>query len=232
MEKSVESSIDLTAIFRLLLKKLWMLLLIGVVAGIIGFGISAFLLTPQYRSAATLYVASSQSDANANKTTSDIAVAIRLANSYKEIFVSRTVLQQVESDFNGKYTIQQLSGMVSVENSDDSEILTLQVTCPAPSDAQRIAEKIFDYGTDEIMRVIRAGWVEYIDKPSLPQQPVSPNVLQNTLLAFIIGFVLCAVVLIVHDLINDKLKGQEDLTEAFPNVPIVGLIPKMRERRT
>ena len=76
MEKSVESSIDLTAIFRLLLKKLWMLLLIGVVAGIIGFGISAFLLTPQYRSAATLYVASSQSDANANKTTSDIAVFI------------------------------------------------------------------------------------------------------------------------------------------------------------
>lgn len=226
MEKSLESSIDLTAIFRLLMKKLWLLLLIGVIAGVIGFGVSAFLLTPQYQSVATLYVASSQSDANAGKTTSDIALAIRLANSYKEIFVSRTVLQQVEADFNGKYTTQQLSSMVSVQSSDESEILTLQVTCADPSDAQSIAEKVFDYGTDEIMRVIRAGWVEYIDEPSLPERPVSPNVIRNTLLAFIVGFVLCAGVLIVRDLIDDKLKGQEDLADAFPNVPIVGLIPK------
>ncbi len=231
MEKSLESSIDLTAIFRLLLKKLWLLLLIGVITGVIGFGVSAFLLTPQYQSVATLYVASSQSDANAGKTTSDIALAIRLANSYKEIFVSRTVLQQVEADFNGKYTTQQLSSMVSVQSSDESEILTLQVTCADPSDAQSIAEKVFDYGTDEIMRVIRAGWVEYIDEPSLPERPVSPNVIRNTLLAFIVGFVLCAGVLIVRDLIDDKLKGQEDLADAFPNVPIVGLIPKMKERR-
>lgn len=231
MEKSLESSIDLTAIFRLLMKKLWLLLLIGVIAGVIGFGVSAFLLTPQYQSVATLYVASSQSDANAGKTTSDIALAIRLANSYKEIFVSRTVLQQVEADFNGKYTTQQLSSMVSVQSSDESEILTLQVTCADPSDAQSIAEKVFDYGTDEIMRVIRAGWVEYIDEPSLPERPVSPNVIRNTLLAFIVGFVLCAGVLIVRDLIDDKLKGQEDLADAFPNVPIVGLIPKMKERR-
>lgn len=223
-----EVTIDLLEIARLLLRKIWIPIIAAVACGAITFGYCEFVVPAKYTSETKLYVANSDSGSD-EKSYSDVQVASRLANSYKVIFKSDTVCSSVSKQLGGKYSPKEINSMITVTTSTDSEIINLSVTTTSAKDAQIIAGYVFQYGRQEIMRIIRAGWVEYIDEPSLPTSKSSPSVKRNSALAALVGALVACGIIVAVELLSNKVKSKKDLTDAFKDVPIIGVIPVIRK---
>lgn len=218
------NEIDLLELVMVVWKKVWIPILSAICCAVLMFGYCEFVMAPEYTSNTKLYVANSDSNSD-SKSYSDVQVASRLANSYKEIFTSTTVCQNVAGKFDGRYTPSQIKSMISISTNSDSEIISLNVTCKSGKDAQAIAQHVFEYGRQEIMRVIRAGWVAYIDEPSLPTAKSGPASSRNAFLAGAAGVAVACAIIIAQHLLSNKVKSKKDLTDSFGDIPIIGVIP-------
>ncbi len=58
----------------------------------------------------------------------------------------------------------------------------------------------------------------------VPAGKFSPNIRRNVLICALLGFVLCAAVIIIRDLLDTRIKDQKELSEYF-GLPIIGTIP-------
>ena len=85
--------IDLKEIFGVLLNKLWLIAICGIVAGVIGFCVSNFAITPQYRSTTKVYILNKQNGTNV--TYNDLQMGTQLTKDYKVLITSRDVLEEV-----------------------------------------------------------------------------------------------------------------------------------------
>ena len=57
-EKDDEQEIDVAEILMYLLHWLWLIAIAGIITAAIGFSISAFIITPQYKSSTKIYILS------------------------------------------------------------------------------------------------------------------------------------------------------------------------------
>ena len=91
-------AIDLLHIVKTLLRRMWILVLAGVVAAAAGFAYSSFLIAPTYSSSIMLYVNNSSfslGNTNFSITASEITAAQSLVKTYGEILNNRTTLERV-----------------------------------------------------------------------------------------------------------------------------------------
>ena len=86
--------IDLLELAGLLLHKLWLLALCMVLAGGLGFLLSAFVFTPQYESETGVYILSSSAESS-TLSYSDTQLASQLTKDYEELITCRSVLEAV-----------------------------------------------------------------------------------------------------------------------------------------
>ena len=94
MNNEENEVIDLVEILYAIRQHLLEVILATVVAAIIGFAASKFLMTPQYSSSAMMIVNTRQ-DVTSNVTSDQINSATKLVATYSIIIKSDTVLQQV-----------------------------------------------------------------------------------------------------------------------------------------
>ena len=91
-------TIDLLHIVRTLWRKIWIICLAAVIAGGIGFGLSAFIIKPTYSSTIMLYVNNSSfslGNTSFSISSSEITAAQSLVKTYGEILNNRTTLERV-----------------------------------------------------------------------------------------------------------------------------------------
>ena len=80
-----EATIDLGEIFEALIHKIWLIVLIAILGGILAFCLGLFAVTPQYESTVKLYVNNASEATNNTKSyisTTDIDAAQSLVNTY------------------------------------------------------------------------------------------------------------------------------------------------------
>ena len=80
-----EVTIDLGEIFEALIRKIWLIILLAIVGGVLAFSFGYFAVTPQYESTVKLYVNNASETTNTTKSyisTTDIDAAQSLVNTY------------------------------------------------------------------------------------------------------------------------------------------------------
>ena len=92
-ERDEEVEIDLKELFFILLHHLWIIVLAGIVLAAGMFVYTRSFVTPLYSSTASVYVLNRQS--SDQLTYSDLNSSMQLTKDYQQMFVSRTVLEQV-----------------------------------------------------------------------------------------------------------------------------------------
>jgi len=70
-----------------------------------------------------------------------------------------------------------------------------------------------------------------IDYARIPISPVRPNVLNNTILAGFLGFLLSAMLLSLQLVYYEPIRKQEDV-EGELGLPVLGIIPENKEQKT
>ena len=78
---------------------------------------------------------------------------------------------------------------------------------------------------DVIKEAVEAGSVKVISNPSLATEPVSPNIMKNTMLAAAVGFVLVIGIIVLQVLLDNKINTEEDVTK-YLDMTVLGVIPQ------
>ena len=226
----MERNFTVNDIITILLKRLWLIVTLALVGGIVAFSYSQYVLPKKYTSKITLYVYN-QKDGQTTQAlnTSDFALSAKLVNTYMVILKSDQVLETVSSKISKlglNYSAKEIRSMISAEVVEETEVFEVRISAGNPEDAKIIADAIEQVAPPEIIRVVRAGAVETVDKATLPTTHSSPNIPQNTIIGIVVGMVLACGLAFVFELMNTSVKSKEELTEQY-KLPVLSVIPNL-----
>ena len=98
------------------------------------------------------------------------------------------------------------------------------------SGARQVCEQITAISPDVILESVEAGSVKLISQASVTPDPVSPNVMKNTAIAALFGFVVSVGIVVLRELLDNKIKTEDDVRK-YLDLPVVGVIPGLRYGR-
>ena len=220
--------IDVFAMLKTLWKRKFSIVLVALVFAIAAFGYSAFLAKKEYQSTSRIYVISRQNQDNNALTNSDLQAGSYLVKDYREIILSQNVLTQAIEELKLDLTPAELSKKISVSVPTDTRILSITAKDGDPKEAARIANGLRNVAAEKIISVTKVSDVTTLDEAEVPQSPSSPNIRRNVLLGFIAGAGLMVVLLVVVEVLDDRVKRPEDIEELM-GFTLLGVVPDIKK---
>lgn len=214
-----EDTIDLGAIFNLLLARIGWIILMGVLVGIVAFVITKFVIVPKYTTSTQILVINENknaADSAGNGVNfSNIQSSTYLAKDYVYMITSKPVMQQVISELGLQDTsYSALASQISVTTPDDTRILIISVTDEDPVKAKQIADSVRENSIEHIQSVIGTDTVRSIDGDIgavVPTSQSSPNVKRDTILGVLLGIIIACAIIILRYILDDSIKTEEDV---------------------
>lgn len=220
--------IDVFAMLKTLWKRKFSIVLVALVFAIAAFGYSAFLAKKEYQSTSRIYVVSRQNQDNNALTNSDLQAGSYLVKDYREIILSQNVLSQAIEELKLDMTPAELSKKISVSVPTDTRILSITAKDGNPKEAARIANGLRNVAAEKIISVTKVSDVTTLDEAEVPQSPSSPNIRRNVLLGFIAGAGLMVVLMVVVEVLDDRVKRPEDIEELM-GLTLLGIVPDIKK---
>ena len=220
--------IDVFAMLKTLWKRKFSIVLVALVFAIAAFGYSAFLAKKEYQSTSRIYVVSRQNQDNNALTNSDLQAGSYLVKDYREIILSQNVLSQAIEELKPDLTPAELSKKISVSVPTDTRILSITAKDGDPKEAARIANGLRNVAAAKIISVTKVSDVTTLDEAEVPQSPSSPNIRRNVLLGFIAGAGLMVVLMVVAEVLDDRVKRPEDIEELM-GFTLLGIVPDIKK---
>ncbi|WP_455237961.1 Wzz/FepE/Etk N-terminal domain-containing protein [Streptococcus sp.] len=220
--------IDVFAMLKTLWKRKFSIVLVALVFAIAAFGYSAFLAKKEYQSTSRIYVVSRQNQDNNALTNSDLQAGSYLVKDYREIILSQNVLTQAIEELKLDMTPAELSKKISVSVPTDTRILSITAKDGNPKEAARIANGLRNVAAEKIIAVTKVSDVTTLDEAEVPQSPSSPNIKRNVLLGFIAGAGLMVVLMVVVEVLDDRVKRPEDIEELM-GLTLLGIVPDIKK---
>ena len=229
IEKNDEIEIDLQRLLGALLKRSWLIGIVAVVFAVAAFLGTYFFITPQYQSAAMFYVNNSSlslGDVSMSVETSDISASRNLVKSYIVILRTRETINMVIDYAGVDRTYGQVRGMISAAAVDDTQIFQVVITSPDPKEALALADAIAYVLPKRIGTIIEGTSAKVVDSAVLPRNPSSPNYSKNTLMGFLGGAVLMALLIVVMELLDVAIRTEDDIARSC-KYPVLATVPDM-----
>ncbi len=224
--KNREVTIDLKRIFSLLLSKIWIIIVAAVVAASAFGAYTVLAVDEEYTSVAMMYVQNKDvggDNSSSSISSSDMVAASSLAKVCQDIFTSDRMLNKVEEALSEAgykdITANNIKKMITITSTNENQVMNVTVISDDPMLSQEIASLIANNANDVYRDIVKIGSVEMISEASYSDTPSSPNVKRNILIGFIAGLVLTGVVIVVIDLLDTKVKPQENLAEMY-GIPV------------
>jgi len=221
-----EIEIDLMQIIKLLISKLWIIIAVGAITGLLALLGTKLLITPMYQSTAKLYINTRQNDSST--TLSDVQVSTQIVKDYKVLVTSRPVIEQVISNLELEIEPAQLVGAITCKIETDSRVLSITVTDKDPYVAKQLVDELANVSSTRIPKVTKIEGVEIIEYGIVPESQSSPNTMMNTVVGALLGMVIIVGVVVVRYILDDTIKNSEDV-EKYLNMSTLALIPITEE---
>lgn len=209
-------------------KKNWILCVgITLVTTIVGFLISAFLLTEVFTATSRLIIVQqSNSDANQQITYNDVQLSQKLVSTYTEIIKSEAVLDKVSDNLNIVYDASALQNMLSVSSVNNTEVIDVSVTSQDPELSAKITNEIVEVFQDEVYKIMNVSNVTVLNEAKVPTRKSGPSNTKNAGVGFAVGFMISALIVVIKTLKDTKIKTEDEVRAIF-DYPIIGVIPNV-----
>lgn len=216
-----EIEIDLRELLAVLLSQWLLILVVTVLGGGIAFGVSHYMIVPKYESTSQLYVLSKSTSIT---SLADIQTGTSLTNDYMVVVEGRPVLEQVIVNLSLNETYRSLKDKVTLNNPANSRILEITVRDENPAMAKKIADEIADVGSTFIAAKMVQDAPMIIQKGYADGEPVSPNIIKNTLIGAVLGAFLAMAIIVISYLFNDTIITAEDVEKKL-GLNVLGTLP-------
>ncbi|MGX7014868.1 YveK family protein [Vagococcus silagei] len=226
----MEETISLQDVFKLLKQKILFVL----TAMLLGLGVSAvltfFVITPKY-SATTQLIATMPASDNLNADS--INTNLMMINTYKD-FISGNVVTEEASEkladkTSFKRTAPEIKEMVTVEQTQNSQMFSINVKSENPTEAAQLANIVAEIFQKEAKKYTNVDKVSIISEADRPDSPVSPNKLLNLAIGAVLGIIVGVGLAFLSELLNRTIKSENYIVEEL-GLPILGVIPKLERK--
>ena len=217
--------IDLLPLFKKLLSKVWLMILVGAIFAGVTFGATKLLIKPTYRCNFTAYV--NNQSGKESLSAQDINAGLQLVNTYVNIIRSNTILNAAAESADLDYTYAQLQGMVSAVVQGDTEIVSVYVVNTNPQTAYVLANAIANTAPTYMSQIVEGSSMKVIDYPMYSDKRFKPNYIRYALLGFLAGVLLVIIITIIRYLRDDTVKSDGELEPRY-GMPILGIIPDVK----
>ena len=203
------------------LRRSWWLILLGPILAAAAAFFYSHTLTPQYQTSSTLLV--NQTQVGGSIQYNDVLTSERLTNTYAALLQQqRGYLTSVIGQLDLKMTEAQLAAKVHISAVPNTQLLRITVEDPSPERAASIANTLGDaFVNENATELGDRNNISLAVTAPIPGAPASPNIMQNTLLAAILGLMVVAGVAVLIEYLDDTVKA-EDQTEEYFGLPTLG----------
>ena len=233
MNNRTDDEIDLLKLASALLRRAWAIVLAAVICAAGALGYTSLFVTPLYKSTALMYVNSSAISVGSTKVSisqGELNAAQSLVKTYIVILKTRSTLEEVIDQSGVDLTYEQLSGMISADSVNSTEVFGITVTSPDPQQAELLANTIAQILPDRIASIVEGSSARIVDHAVVPTGKASPNVKKNTLMGALAGAVLACAVIVVLELMDDKVQDPDELSKEF-ELPVLAAVPDLLSRK-
>lgn len=228
MKEQEKFEIDVFQLVKVLWKRKFLIVLTAIIAGLAAFAYSSFVIKPQYTSTTRIYVVNRNQADKPGLTNQDLQAGAYLVKDYREIILSQDVLEKVVADQKLPMDAKTLGRKVSVTVPAETRIVTISVRDGNPEEASRIANALREVAAQKIISVTRVSDVTTLEEARPATSPSSPNIRRNTMMATIAGVGFVTVIVLLVELLDDRVKRPEDIEEVM-HLSLLGVIPNLEK---
>jgi capsular polysaccharide biosynthesis protein len=215
---------DIKSYFNILIKRLWMVILIPLLAAGVTAAISFYVLEPEYESSITLYVTNKDSD---SRSYDDILTSQQLMKDCRELIKSKSITKAVIEQLNlTDLTEEELAKKITVNLKNDTRLFEIKVRDASNERAKDIVDAISTIFQKKVNELMKLQTFDVIDEAEIPLEPVSPKPLVNILIAFFVALFLAVCAAFIIEYLDDTLKDIDDI-EKLLGVKVIGIIPSL-----
>ena len=220
--------IDVLSLVKILWRRKFFIIVTAFAMAIVALGYSTFIIKPNYTSTTRIYVVNRQANENSTLTNQDLQAGTYLVKDYKEIILSQDVLAKVIDDLKLNVQPSALAKKINVTVPTDTRIVSIAVSDGDAKEAARIANSLRQIAAEKIIAVTKVSDVTTLEEAEVPNSPSSPNIRRNTLIGFLAGGFLISVVILVVEVLDDRVKKPEDVEESL-GITLLGVVPNMNK---
>lgn len=226
-----EETISLGELFSILKRSKWLIISLAIIAALIAFLVSSFVISPTYEASTQVLVAPKQSEQSIDL--GQVQSSINLVNTYRVIIQSPAILEQVQENVVG--APDNISNLITVNSEQNSQVINIKVQHTNPVLATDIANEISDVFSKEVPELMSVDNVKVLSNASVPLFPVKPNILLNTAIATVLGLMIGVAIAFLKVVLDRRIKTEQDV-ETILELPVLGSIPvidkvEMRQQR-
>ena len=230
MKEQDRIEIDVVQMLKVLWKRKLIIALAAIISGAIAFGYSSFVIKPEFTSTTRIYVVNRNQGDKPGLTNQDLQAGSYLVKDYREIILSQDVLEKVVADQKLNIDAKTLARKVLVTVPVDTRIVSISVRDSLPEEASRIANALREVASQKIIAVTRVSDVTTLEEARPALSPSSPNIRRNTILGFGVGAGLVIIVVLLIELLDDRVKRPEDIEEVM-HLSLLGVIPNLEKMK-
>ncbi|MDQ6467872.1 Wzz/FepE/Etk N-terminal domain-containing protein [Exiguobacterium acetylicum] len=220
----MNETISLQELFSILRKSFWRILALTIVAALISFAVSSFLIKPTYQAGTQILVTPKKQE-NEVIDAQSVQSSVTLVNTYRVIIKSPAILEQVQKEVpNAPTNVAALNNMVTVESEQNSQVINVSVQSTDAALASNMANSIAEVFSSDVQKLMSVDNVTVLSKSGIPTSPVSPNIILNTAIAAVVGFLLGVGLAFLREVLDRRIRT-EDQVQQILDLPVLGSIP-------
>ncbi|MED3786337.1 Wzz/FepE/Etk N-terminal domain-containing protein [Peribacillus frigoritolerans] len=226
----MEETISIQDIFKTLKKRWKLIMLLTLIAALISGSISYFLLTPVYQSSTQILVNQKQSENQLDST--QIRSNIDMINTYSVIIKSPAILEKVIDELDLNQSVEQLSGKITINSQENSQVFSLTVQDSNPAKAVEIANSVSSIFQKEIKDIMKVDNVSILAKAEVKENPtpVKPSPVLNIAIAVVVGLMAGIGLAFLLEYMDNTIRDEKDI-ETLLDLPLLGSIQKISQHK-
>jgi capsular polysaccharide biosynthesis protein len=159
-----------------------------------------------------------------------IGANIKLVNTYKEIIKTPAIMDKVIKKYPSLGTnSSDLIAKVNVNSSNESQVMTISVQDISYEHAAQIVNSIAEIFQNQIPLIMKIDNVTILNEANAENKPapIKPNPKVNTIISFILSFMIVLGIVIVLEYLDDTLKTEKDI-KIYLDIQTLGVISKIK----
>lgn len=226
----MEETLSLRDLFKTMYKRLGLITLLVSLSITIAAVLSFLVLTPVYETSTEILVNQNPVEPG-QLVNQDIQTDLQLINTYSGIIKSPFILDQVVEKMNLNMTADELTKKITVDNLEESQIVTISVQNEDPAVAVDLANTTAAIFENDVKKLMNVDNVKILSPAILKGNPeaISPNPMLNMAIGAVIGLLLGAGTALLLEYLDTSLKDQQDIEEIL-GLPLLGCISPITEK--
>ncbi len=220
-----EEEINLKEIIDLFWRRKFFIIICCLLGAIVGLVYTMKFVTPKYTATSSLILVQTDSAGAASAvTTSDVTLADKLIETYKELARSKSVINEVIEELDLKLSYGKVKSEINVQAVTGTQMLKISVTDEDPNRATAIANTLSQVFSHKVEEIYKIDNINVVDDAETPVSPSNINHKKDVLLFVIVAFVLSIVIIFLINVLDTTVSQSTDFERTL-GIKVIAEIP-------